>query len=93
MQYHIWHQQLCIFNIHKCHFDRIRRSTVTLVQKYFHLSCLSFFTSRKLSKLRLALIPFVLLLYPFYTQALSAKTANAIEGSAPYLTLDEGKIK
>ncbi|MCX8706250.1 hypothetical protein [Gilliamella sp. B3783] len=49
--------------------------------------------SGQLSKLALASIPWLLLLYATTTQALSATTAQVIHGSAPYLTFDNGVTK
>ncbi|OCL28913.1 hypothetical protein [Gilliamella sp. wkB171] len=49
--------------------------------------------SGPLSKLALASIPWLLLLYATTTQALSATTAQVIHGSAPYLTFDNGVTK
>ncbi|MCX8709733.1 hypothetical protein, partial [Gilliamella sp. B3780] len=49
--------------------------------------------SGSLSKLALASIPWLLLLYAATTQALSATTAQVIHGSQPYLTSDNGVTK
>ncbi|MCX8727408.1 hypothetical protein [Gilliamella sp. B2838] len=49
--------------------------------------------SGPLSKLALASIPWLLLLYAATAQALSATTAQVIHGSAPYLTSDNGVTK
>ena len=50
-------------------------------------------TPKWLSKLLLAWMPLLLLIYSFDTQALSAKAAQNINGSAPYLTFDGGSTK
>ncbi|MCX8714290.1 hypothetical protein, partial [Gilliamella sp. B3781] len=49
--------------------------------------------SGQLSKLTLASMSWLLLLYATTTQALSATTAQVIHGSAPYLTFDNGVTK
>ncbi|MCX8714341.1 hypothetical protein, partial [Gilliamella sp. B3781] len=49
--------------------------------------------SGQLSKLALASMPWLLLLYATTTQALSVTTVHVIHGSAPYLTFDNGVTK
>ncbi|MCX8727409.1 hypothetical protein [Gilliamella sp. B2838] len=49
--------------------------------------------SGQLSKLALASMPWLLLLYATTTQALSVTTVHVIHGSEPYLTFDNGVTK
>jgi hypothetical protein len=51
------------------------------------------FTSLILVKFPITLLPLLLLPFSFDSQALSATTTNTIQGSAPYLTFNNGKTK
>ncbi|OCG13307.1 hypothetical protein A9G24_07735 [Gilliamella sp. App6-5] len=57
------------------------------VRRVFTLS------SKLLSKILRALAPLLLLPYSLGLQALSAKTTDIIQGTAPYLTFDSGRTK
>lgn len=65
------------------------RSSVKNSGKYIRFNHKNCFSLVK----RLVLIPLLLLPCTFSVQALSAKTSTVINGSAPYLTFDDGQTK
>ncbi|SCB77396.1 hypothetical protein GA0061081_101251 [Gilliamella bombicola] len=95
MRYHGWNQTyaLSLFQYH-----RSLKQTSSSLSKPSSLAPSSGLSSRfkllsPLSKFSLAFAGLLLLPCSFSTHALSTYTSKVIEGSAPYLTFDGGRIK
>ncbi|OCG05270.1 hypothetical protein [Gilliamella sp. wkB112] len=88
--------QLYTLNLFKIALIKLLHLKLTLTVNHQNLSRLSqlyYLTLKRLSKAVLVLIPLSLLPYSVNTQALSATTIQKINGSAPYLTFDNGVTK
>ncbi|MCO6539692.1 MAG: hypothetical protein J6569_06115 [Gilliamella sp.] len=86
MQYHFCHKtwQAYVLNLSNNFIRRVFAQNLFISLK---LSTKSFL------KIQLVLAPLLLLPYSLESQALSATTSNTIQGTAPYLTLDDGVTK
>ncbi|OCG06701.1 hypothetical protein A9G13_10615 [Gilliamella sp. wkB178] len=94
--YYSVRRQLYTINLFKNVLVKLLLLKLTLTLKHLNLSRFSqlyYSTLKRLSKVALALIPLSLLPYSVNTQALLASTIQVINGSAPYLTFDNGVTK
>ena len=86
MHYNLKHQIGPTYNLNRSSF----RSNLQYLPSIFRLSGVLIRGRLLFRQVILALLPILLMLTSYCSQALTAKTRNFINGHAPYLTFDGG---